>query len=405
MGQFGTSMGQWMDQTTRSWLIYKLTGSLLQLGMVSFFRGLPMLLFGVIAGVVADRYSRKAQLIIAQMVNAALNITLATLVITGHIQVWHVYVTAFLSGTVQAFQQPARNVLIGEIVGGNRLQNAIALNSAVFNASRGIGPAIAGLLITAVDTWGSYYVQGALYIFASIWTIQMRVPDIPFKIARAAGKTTAAQQSFFGSLREGVSYIVHNQIILALMILALAPILLGMPYTSLMPAFAKDVFNGTANTQGLLIGAVGIGALIGSLSVASMGSRQGSGKLLIGGAAVFGLSLVLFSRSPTWHVAMIFTFFAGLSNSAYTTQDQTIIQTLAPANMRGRVLGVYFLDRGLMPIGSLLAGILAARLNSAPWAVTIMGASCFVLAIIMAIAVPGLLKLGAPAAKTAKLQG
>ncbi|MDD5190218.1 MAG: MFS transporter, partial [Dehalococcoidales bacterium] len=134
--------------------------------------------------------------------------------------------------------------------------------------------------------------------------------------------------------------------------------------------------------------------VIGALTVASMGNKQGNGKLLVAGAAFFGVSLILFSRSPIWQIAVIFTFCAGLSSSAYTTQDQTIIQTLAPKEMRGRVLGVYFLNRGLMPIGSLIAGALAQALNSAPWAITIMGASCVLVAVIMAIAVPDLLKLG-----------
>jgi len=377
-----------MDQTSRSWLIYKLTDSPFQLGLVSFVRGMPLLIFGVIAGVVADRYGRKAQLVIAQSVNAVLNVILATLVLTGRIEIWHIYVTAFLAGTVQAFQQPARQVLINDLVGREHLLNAISLSSAALNLARSVGPAVCGILIDSFGVGISYYAQAALYSFATVWTIQIRVPETSIPLRYARGESP----SFLTSIKEGFSYILKHKIILALMILGLAPILMGMPYTSLMPIFAIDIFLGDASTQGLLLTMVGIGAVIGALTVASLGRGQGNGKLLISGAAFFGLSLVFFGQSPILHTAMIFTFLAGLSNSGYTSQDQTIIQTLAPAELRGRVLGIYLLNRGLMPIGGLIAGALAAAFGG-PWAVTIMGASCFVIAVGVAIFVPDVWRL------------
>jgi len=388
LGQVTTSLGQWMDQTARSWLIYRMTNSPLQLGMVSAARGLPILLFGVVAGVVADRYGRKGQLIVAQVVNAILNLILATLILTGRIQVWHVYVTGFLAGTVQAFQQPARQVLINDLVGEKHLLNAIALNSAALNLSRSVGPAVCGVLIQAFGVDISYYSQAALYALATVWTIQIRVPESSLPVGYSQG---SAPQSFFSSAKEGFAYIVSHRMILALMVLGLAPILLGMPYTSLMPIFAIDVLHGDASTQGLLLSMVGIGAVLGALIIASLGRRQGSGKLLIAGAAGFGVSLVFFSRSPVLWMAMVFTFLAGFSNSGYTSQNQTIIQMLTPAEIRGRVLGVYLLNRGLMPIGSLIAGALASFLGG-PWAVTIMGASCFLLTIGIAAIKPDIWK-------------
>ncbi len=381
MGQLTTSLGQWMDQTSRSWLIYRITNSPLQLGLVSAVRGIPLLFFGVIAGVVADRYGRKAQLIIAQVVNAILNVVLATLVLTGRIEVWHIYVTGFLAGTVQAFQQPARQALINDLVGEKHLMNAVALNSAALNLSRSVGPAICGVLIQAFGVDISYYVQAVLYAFATVWTGQIRVPQTPTGVGYSDG---SVNQSMFASAKEGFAYIASNKTILALMVLALAPILLGMPYTSLMPLFAIDVLHGDARTQGLLLTMVGIGAVIGALTIASLGRQQGNGRLMISGAAGFGLSLVAFSQSKVLGMAMTFTFLAGLSNSGYTSQNQTMIQMLTPAKLRGRVLGVYFLNRGLMPIGSLLAGILASELGG-PWAVTIMGGSCCLLAVGVAI--------------------
>jgi MFS family permease len=388
LGQVSTSLGQWTDQTARSWLIYRLTGSPLQLGLISAARGLPILLFGVVAGVVADRYGRKGQLIVAQVVNAILNVILATLILMGRIQVWHIYVTGFLAGTVQAFQQPARQVLINDLVGQKHLLNAIALNSAALNLSRSVGPAVCGVLIQAFGVDVSYYSQAGLYALATVWTIQIKVPESPAPAGYSRG---LAPLSFFSSAKEGFAYIGSHRMILALMVLGLAPILLGMPYVSLMPIFAIDVLHGDASTQGLLLTMVGIGAVLGALTIASLGRRQGSGKLLIVGAAGFGLSLVFFSRSPVLWMAMVFTFLAGLSNSGYTSQNQTIIQTLTPAGIRGRVLGVYLLNRGLMPIGSLIAGALASFLGG-PWAVTIMGASCLLLVIGVAVFKPDLWK-------------
>jgi MFS family permease len=389
LGQLGSSMGTWMDQVTRTWLIYALTHSALQLGLVSVARGIPFIAFGAIAGAVADRYGRKAQLIIAQSFNAILNIILATLVLTGHVQPWHVYVTAFLTGTVQAFQFPARQVLINDLVGREHLLNAIALNSAALNLSRSVGPALSGVLIQVLGVDMSYFIQAGLFALATVWTIQIRVPESRRSLEDSKH---LANQSILGSTREGLAYIISNRLILALMVLGLAPVVIGMPFISLMPIFAIDVFHGGATTQGLLLTMLGVGAILGALTIASLGRRQTSGKMLIAGAAGFGLCLMLFSRSPVVLVAAFFMLLAGFFNSGYTSQDQTIIQLLTPAPFRGRVLGIYMLNYGLMPVGSLFAGILATFLGG-PWAVTVMGMSCFLHAVGIGFCVPILWKL------------
>lgn len=390
LGQLSTTMGQWMDQVTRAWLVYALTHSALQLGLVSAVRGIPLIAFGAIAGAVADRYGRrKAQLIIAQIVNAILNIILATLVLTGRVQPWHVYVTGFFTGTVQAFQQPARQVLINDLVGRDLLLNAIALNSAALNLSRSMGPALSGLLIQAVGVDMSYFIQAGLFALATLWTVQIRVPGSHASQERSKH---LADQSLLSSTKEGLAYIASNRLILALMVLGLAPVVMGMPFVSLMPIFAIDVFHGGATTQGLLLTMLGVGAVLGALTIASLGRRQASGKLLIVGAAGFGLCLIFFAQSPAVMIAACFTLLAGFFNSGYTSQDQTIIQLLTPASLRGRVLGVYLLNRGLMPLGSLLAGILATFLGG-PWAVTVMGTSCFLLALVIGFSVSTLWEL------------
>src|SRR5438093_3375373 len=173
LGQATNGLAQWMDQVTRGWLMYDLTNSPLQLGLVSAIRAVPLILFSVLAGVVADRYGRKAQLVISQVTNAVLNFILGFLVLTGQVHPWHVYATGILAGVVMAFQQPARQAMLSDLVDEAHLTNAIGLNSMVFNASRSIGPAIAGLIIASHGTAGSYIIQGLIYALATIWTLQL----------------------------------------------------------------------------------------------------------------------------------------------------------------------------------------------------------------------------------------
>jgi MFS family permease len=388
LGLAGTSMGMWMDQVARSWLIYQLTDSPLMLGGVSAMRAVPMLLFGVVAGVVADRYGRKVQLIIAQLVNACLGLGLAVLVTTGLVQPWHVFVSSFLAGSVQAFQLPARQALTYDLVGKEYLLNAVALTSVVFNLMRSIGPAVAGFLIALLGIDGSYYVQAAIFLLSTVWTIQIRAPEQVNPLSRQG----AAVLSFLTSAREGFQCLFDHRLILWIMILGLVPSLLAMPYSSLMPIFARDILRVGAQGQGLLLTAVGIGALLGALIIASISNMRRQGLMMLSGAGLFGLSLVAFSRSPVMSVAMMFLFFGGVFNATYTSQNQTALQILAPPDMRGRILSIRLLSMGLNPLGSMLAGALAAWFG-APWAVTIMGSSCAILALWTAIRVPALRRL------------
>jgi MFS family permease len=361
----------------------------MELGLVSAVRGIPLLAFGIFSGVIADRTDRKTLLLVAQIINAILNLILATLILTGQVEIWHIYVTAFIAGTAMSLQQPSRQALVHDIVGDKYLMNAIALTSASFNIARSVGPALCGVLINALGIDMAYYGQAAVYIFATICLFPIKIPQTQNHFDSLK---TVADQSFITSLKEGFSYVFNHKMILVLMVLGLAPILLAMPYMSLMPIFAVDIFHGDAMLQGILLTTIGVGAVVGALTMATMSDWQGRGKLLIIAASGFGFFLVLFSQSPVLWMAMIFVFMTGLFHSSYGSQNQTIIQLLTPAELKGRVLGIYFLDQGLMPLGSLLAGALATWLGG-PWAVTIMGTSCMLLAIGIAIAVPEVWKL------------
>ena len=393
LGQVSTSMGQWMDQTTRAWLIFEITGSPFQLGAVTAARGLPLLLFGILAGAFADRSGRKMQLIVAQVVNGILNFILAALVITGHVQEWHVYVTAFLAGTVQAFQQPARQTLISDLVPENKLLNALALNSAALNGSRMIGPAVAGLVIAQVGTGGSYLMQAVIYLFATIWTFQLRIPARA-EILDALG---AAQQRlpFFRSIGEGLAFAAKEPNIRAQLLLGLGPLTFAMSYTPLMPLIAVNVLNGDAALTGFLLGSIGVGALLGALVVASMKRNTGYGISVVIGALAFSAALFAFASSNITWLSLVLGAVLGLFSVTYTTQNQSLLQVMTPRALRGRVMSIYLLNRGLVPIGALVAGWLAEHFGG-PGAMRGLALIAVGIVAIVVAAHPKMLRLQVP---------
>ncbi len=389
-GQISTSMGQWMDQVTRGYLIYTMTGSALDTGLVTAMRGLPLLLFGVVAGALADRSGRKVQLLVAQITNAALNVILATLVITGHVEVWHVYLSAFLAGTVQAFQQPARQTLISDIVGNDKLLNALALNSAALNGSRAIGPAVAGAFIAFVSIAGSYYLQAVMYAFATIWTFQMRVPEV-----HTGGNSGRVRQPFFKSIGEGLRYVSTQPSTRTQLLLALGPLTFAMSYTAMMPVLAIDVLHGDSQTQGLLLTSIGLGALAGALVVASMRRSYAYGLPVVLGASAFSCAVFAFASSHWLWVSCTLGVIVGLFSVTYTTQDQTLLQVSTPAFIRGRVMSIYLLNRGTVPLGAVVAGILAEHFG-VQTALHITAAIALAIVGLVVLTFPDILRLKVP---------
>ena len=386
LGQLDTSLGQWMDNITRGYLIYQITSSPLQLGLVAAMRGIPLFLFGIVAGALADRSGRKTQLIVAQVTNAVLNLILATLVLTHRVQPWHVYVTAFLVGTVQAFQNPARQTLVSDIVGPRHLINALALNSMAINTSRAVGPALAGLLIASVGVHGSYYVQAFMFLLATMWTIQMRIPQ------RGRESLRVAQEPIFQSIKGGFAYVRTNRNIRTQLILALGPLTLGMPFINMMPIFARDVLHGGAQLQGFLLSAFGIGSLLGALVVASIPRQHAYALPAVIGAVVFSISLFFFGLSHQVWLSLACAFISGIFMTTYQTQDQALLQLSAPQHIRGRVMSFYLTNRATIPIGTLLAGTLAHYLGG-PAAVCMMSLSALGLVFLVVGTHPGFLGL------------
>jgi len=381
-GQFATSSAQWMEQVARGWLVYEMTGSPLLLGAVQATRAMPLLIFGLLGGVLADRLDRKRQMVLAQNANAVLNLVLAVLVISGRVEAWHVFVTAALAGSVMAFQQPARQSMIPDLVDRPDLMNAVALNSGVLNTMRTLGPTLAGVIVAVVGVGGCYVFQAALFVFASIWTVQIDVPDRPVR----------RRATIWGSFTEGVTYVRSNSTILALLALALIPIVLAQPYSALVPVFARDIFDIGAIGQGVLLAAPGFGAVIGAFGVARLNEGTSTSVLLLAGVFLFGGGLIAFALSPWLSLALVALLVVGIASTSYRAVNQTLLQTHTEDEYRGRVMSMYLLDRGMAPLGALLAGALAAGYG-ARYAVAVLGMLTAVFAAVIAIRVPRLRSL------------
>src|ERR1044071_2364257 len=256
-----------MDQVSRGWLIYELTDSTVQLGLVRGVQAIPILLLSPIAGSAADRYSRKTQILISQTIDGSMFALLAMLIITDQIQPWHVYVTAFGMAAVQTFQQPARAAIISDMVPTKNLTNAIGLNSIIFNVARSTGPALAGILIASFGTGGAYTAQAAFYLLATFWTLRLRAAA---GALGAAHGSRAHDVSFGRSIVEGWKFSWRNETVRTALVITMLASLFIVPFTTLLPVFARDLLGVGATGQGFLLTAMGIGALGSAVLIATL---------------------------------------------------------------------------------------------------------------------------------------
>ena len=388
LGQLANSMGMWMDTVTQGWLMYELTGSPVMLGLTGAFKGVSLLTFGVIAGVTADRYGKKLQLLVSQLMNGATNVMLVVLVVTHLVQPWHILVAAALNGMAQAFQQPARQAMISDLVAGSHLTNAIALNSAAYNFSRLVGPTIAGFAVALAGITQAYLLQLVTYIFAAMFTVLLSVP----LFSSRADRTEEPRTSILQDTRAGLAYIKSDKVILALIMLALVSSALGMPYINLMPIFAKDILKVGPEGLGILLGASGVGSLFGALLFAGNPGRGKGGKFLIFQSVIFGIVLAAFSFSPWVALSIPLLVVVGLTGTGANIFNNTLIQTHTPASLRARVLAIFLLNAGMVAMGTMLAGAMAGFMG-APLALGILGGACAAFAIYLAVAVPRMRRL------------
>jgi MFS family permease len=383
-GQVFASMGTWMDQVTRGWLIYELTDSALQLGMVRGIQAIPFLVLSPVAGSAADRYSRKLQVVLAQIASGLLFAVTALLILTGQILPWHVYVTAFLMASVQVFLQPARAAMISDAVPPNNLTNAIGLNAVVFNAARSTGPALAGLLIAKFGTGGAYSVQAIFFFLATIWTMQLRSAHLS---AGGSRGHAVNGESFSQSIIEGWKFSWRNEIVRTALLIVMFVSLLIVPFTTLLPVFARDILKVGATGQGLLLTAMGVGALCSAVLIASVGDRLPRGMLMLGGVTLYGFMIVVFAASSWFGLSMFMMGIVGLCHVHSHALVQTIIQSYSPSEFRGRTMALFHLSQVVMTLGAMLFGALSSIVG-AQWAVACMGVVGAVTMITISVALP-----------------
>lgn len=364
-GQSISLIGTWMTRIATSWLVYRLTGSALLLGTVSFCGQIPTFFVAPFAGVWIDRLDRRKVLFWTQFISMVQSLMLGALTLSGHITIGWLLVLSVIGGIVNACDMPTRQSFMIKMVNDRAdLSNAIALNSSMVNMTRLIGPSIAGLLIAATNEGWCFLIDGFSYIAVLFSIVAMRIDDP----ARSASHTSA-----FAELREGWNYVSGFVPIRTLLLLFAIASLMGMPFVVLMPLFAAQVLHGGAHTLGFLMGAMGVGALASALSLAIRKSVRGLLTIIPFAAIVFGLGLIGFGLSHWFWLSMLTVLIAGMGMMQGMAASNTVIQTLVPEDKRGRVMSYYTMAfMGMAPFGSLLAGSMAHRLG-APLTVILNG--------------------------------
>jgi MFS family permease len=352
IGQGISLIGTWMQQIALSWLVYRLTDSVFLLGAVTFSSQIPSFLLGPFAGVMADKFERRKVLVVTQALSMVQASTLAALVLTQTIEIWHILTLSAVLGIINAFDVATRQAFVVQMVEKREdLSNGIALNSSLFNMARLVGPSIAGLLIAAVGEGMCILINAVSYIAVISSLLLMRLkPFVPVE----------KKEKVWRSLQEGFGYAYNFPPIRALILIVGLLSLFGMPFSVLLPVFARDILHGGANTLGFLMGASGVGALTGALFLAQRKSVLGLGKIIIFTMLLFGSALIAFSFSKTLIISLLLMLFVGFGMIVSMASCNTLLQTIVDEEKRGRVMSLYATAfMGMAPIGSMLASSVA----------------------------------------------
>ncbi len=377
-GQLISLIGTWMDQVAESWLVYRLTGSALLLGTVAFASQIPVFILAPIGGALADRVDRRKILVATQSSMMALTFVLAWLTLSHRVQIWHVVTLAALTGIVNAFDLPARQAFVVDMVSRADLVNAIALNSSMFNGARIIGPAAAGVVVAAIGEGWCFFANGISFIAVIIGLLMMKMER----------PRQAIEGSPVENIIEGFHFVAHTGPVRALMLLLGLVSFTAMPYAVLMPLFADQILHGGPKALGLLMGCSGVGALIGALALAMRKTLKGLSVWVAISCAGFGAMLLLFSLSRLLWLSAVLLVPAGFCMMIQMASSNTLIQSMVPDRLRGRVMSVYAMTfMGMAPLGALLAGSLAHNLG-APLTVAIGGIISIVGAAVFALRLP-----------------
>jgi len=372
-GQLISLIGTWMDNIAEGWLVYRLTHSAFLLGVATFAGQIPVFLLAPLGGMIADRWDRRKVVIGTQTASMIIAFTLAGLTLTGRIKVWEVIVLAACMGSVNSVDIPTRQAFLVQMVGREDLMNAIALNSSMFNAARVVGPSIAGLLVAWKGEGWCFFANAVSYIAVIAGLIAMRIEP-------------KVREVHVGSpldhIAEGFRFARNTAPIRAILLLIALVSLVAAPYTVLMPIFAARVLHGNARTLGVLMGATGVGAVIGALVLAARSGIRGLGRWVAMACGGFGASLILFSFSRSYILSVILLVPVGFCVMVQMASSNTLIQSMVPDRLRGRIMSIYsMMFMGMMPLGALLAGAAAGRIT-APWTVAIGGMGAIIGAIV-----------------------
>ena len=374
-GQSISLIGTWMQKTAVYWVIYSQTNSQFMLGLTLFASLSPSFIFSFLGGVVSDRYNRYKILLITQVASMAQAILLTLVIIFQDYAVWEIIALSALLGLINAFDVPARQSLVYEMVEDKKdLPNALALNSSMVNLSRLIGPGIAGL---ALEKFGEDVCFG-LNAFSFIAVIgSLLMMKLPKYIAKRRTKNV------YGELKEGFVYIKQTPSIAFILLMLALVSLFVLPFSTLIPVYAKDIFNGTASTFGVIDSVIGLGAFLGAIFLASLKSGRNLKKILAISTLIFGVGLILFSHSTYYPMALIFAAISGFGMMSQITISNTLIQTTVDPAMRGRVISFYAMAFfGMQPIGGLLVGVVSEWIGT-PNTVMIQGIITFLIGLLL----------------------
>jgi len=345
------TVGGFMQATAQGWLVLELTNSPALLGLAGAVAGAPILFLTIVAGVLADRLDRRRILIATNGASALFAFTLASLTSLGLVAYWHVLVLAFLTGLALTIQMPTSQAVVSTLVDRTSIGNAVALNSAQYNLTRIVAPALAGLFIAAGSLALGFWVNAIALTLVTALIAGLTIPS-----QRSADRLQAA---LWRDLEDGVRFVARNRVLAVVVVLPAVPALFVLNYLTFIPLYARDILATGAVGLGLLTGAIGIGALVGALALATMRPSGGSGRLMLGGLAIVGVALTTFALSRSLPISMLALAFMGAFQVAYYSTTNTIIQVLVPARLRGRVLSLYVLTSiGLIPIANLVGGAL-----------------------------------------------
>ena len=349
IGNVGTMLGQWIQFAAQGYLVFHLTGSPFQVGAVGFVRGITAVVVSPFAGTITDRFSRKSVLMVMTALSAAAATLLAVLIISDVIQIWMLYPLSCVEGFGDAVNQPARQVMVYDVVGADDRPNAVAVNSLGSNTMRIVGPSVAGAMIGAFGIQSAFILQAAAYTFSVYATSRIKTRGVP--VARSTTTVLA-------SIGDGVSYARRNPDVLLLVVMAGLPSLLVYPYVQYIPVFAKDVLHVGSFGFGFLASAVGYGSIIGALIAVNLTRIEKRGQILVWTTFVYMALVTFFAISNSYALSFALLVVAGIANSVYLMFNQVMVQLAVDDEYRGRVMSLFVMTQGITPFSALLMGFL-----------------------------------------------